>query len=504
MTEHLEFEQKYEVEARAVLPPLGDLDGVAEVRVSNSDLSATYFDLPGLGLARAGITVRRRTGGHDAGWHLKLPAGQDQRTEYQADLGESETVVPAGLLDHIRALVRDRPLVPVASVRTRRTEHLLIGAGDVPLAEVADDTVHTQAFQTAGSARLDSWREWEVELVEGSPATLKKVAAALRKAGARPAEHGSKLVHALGELPTPRPASLRKGSAGAVIHPYLAEQVTELINRDPQVRRDEPEGIHKMRVATRRLRSALSTFGPLFDREITDPVRAELKWLAEVLGRARDLQVLTERLQLAVLREPNDLVLGPVEQRIRLTLTRNYQQAFADVRSTLDSPRYFRLLDQLDDLAGSPPFTEQARRPAKSNLPTLVAKPWKRLRKAADLVLSDGTDGELHETRKAAKRARYASEAVSEVFGKTGVHAAIGQDLQEVLGEHQDSVVCREQLRELATQAHDAGENAFTFGRLHAEQQSIALQIEQDFPQIWKTADRSLRRAPGRKWTGRS
>ncbi|RIJ69559.1 CHAD domain-containing protein [Nakamurella silvestris] len=494
-TEHLEVELKFEVEAGTVLPGLNDLDGVAEVRVSQSELSATYFDLPGLRLARAGVTLRRRTGGHDAGWHLKLPAGDDARTEYQVELGDSESVVPAELLDHIRVLVRDHAPAPVATIRTSRTEHLLIGPDGTHLVEVADDTVRTQAFQAAGSARLDSWREWEVELVDGPARTVKAVRKALLKAGATTAGRGSKLVHALGGLPAADcPAPDRKGPAGAVLRPYLQEQITELFDRDPQVRRDEPEGIHKMRVATRRLRSALSTFRPLLDGEVTDPIRDELKWLAEILGRARDVQVQTERLHLAVLAEPSDLVLGPVDRRVQLTLTQAYREAFTGVRQALDSTRYFRLLDALDTLSDHPPLSAKAAGRADRVLPDLVAKKWKRLRKAAGVVLADGTDGELHETRKAAKRARYAAEVVGVVFPRARKDAEIGQDLQEILGEHQDSVVSRDHLRELAAQAYGAGENTFTFGLLHARQQAIAEEIEGRFPAIWKKADRRLRR----------
>ena len=87
-----------------------------------------------------------------------------------------------------------------------------------------------------------------------------------------------------------------KGSAGSAVQAHLAEQVAELVARDPQTRRDRRTRLHRMRVATRRLRSALATFRPLLDRTRTDPLREELRWLAGVLGAARDAEVMHARL----------------------------------------------------------------------------------------------------------------------------------------------------------------------------------------------------------------
>ena len=121
MTDHVEVEEKYDTDESTPLPDLAGLPGVAAVAPPEEhELEATYVDTPGLALARAGITLRRRTGGHDAGWHLKLP-GDDGRYEVREPLGDSDEPVPDRLSEVLRVVVRDEPLLPAVTVRTRRT-----------------------------------------------------------------------------------------------------------------------------------------------------------------------------------------------------------------------------------------------------------------------------------------------------------------------------------------------------------------------------------------------
>jgi CHAD domain-containing protein len=227
-----------------------------------------------------------------------------------------------------------------------------------------------------------------------------------------------------------------------------------------------------MRVATRRLRSALATFRPLLDRSVTDPIRDELKWLGGALGGPRDEEVMHARLLDLLAEQPTDLVLGPVRRRVDAELGARHRATHRDLVTELGNARYFRLLDALDDLVATPPLLENAEKDAAAVLPHLVARARRRVLDSAAAVerstSPDQRDLALHEVRKAAKRARYAGEAVAPVLGgKAARFAAAMEHLQEVLGEHQDSLVTREVLRQLGVQAHLAGENGFTFGRLH-------------------------------------
>jgi len=199
-TEHLETELKFEVGLDFVLPDLSGLaDGVAVTAPDVYLLVASYFDTADLRLAKAGITLRRRTGGGDAGWHLKLPVTASTRRELQVPLGDEATTVPPQLASQVSMWARDERLQVVAVLETRRTVRRLTGADGETLAEVADDVV-TGRVPGPGDAPGEpaTWREIEVELVTGGPQILAPAGARLTAAGARPSSSASKLGRLLG------------------------------------------------------------------------------------------------------------------------------------------------------------------------------------------------------------------------------------------------------------------------------------------------------------------
>ena len=157
---YLEVERKFEVFESTVSPSFDGLSSVARVQRSPSQqLDAVYFDTPGHDLAAHHVTLRRRTGGTDAGWHLKLPAGPDARTEVRAPLGNENNfdTVPEALLDVVLAIVRDRPISPVARISTSRTVDVLYGPDGAALAEFCDDAVVARAEDAESEQR---WRGW--------------------------------------------------------------------------------------------------------------------------------------------------------------------------------------------------------------------------------------------------------------------------------------------------------------------------------------------------------
>jgi len=203
----LEIERKYAVDAGFVLPDLSAVPGVAGVTGPRTyHLTAVYHDTPGQRLAAARITLRRRTGGTDAGWHLKLPAGADRR-EVHAPLESGTDTVPAELAGLVSDVTGGRPLRPIARLQTARTvRHLMDGAGQV-LAEVADDQVTGSLPEPAGPGgpgrdaagtaeswrEASAWREVEVELDHGTADLLDATGELLFAAGARPSPAASKL-----------------------------------------------------------------------------------------------------------------------------------------------------------------------------------------------------------------------------------------------------------------------------------------------------------------------
>lgn len=137
-----ETEVKYDVPAGVALSRLGDLPEVARASgPADERLEADYYDTDDLRLIRAGVTLRRRRGGDDAGWHLKLPAGGQTRREIRLPLGGSDRQVPAELAGLVRVHTRGQPLRPVAQVTTNRRRLTLLGQAGESLAEVVEDDV---------------------------------------------------------------------------------------------------------------------------------------------------------------------------------------------------------------------------------------------------------------------------------------------------------------------------------------------------------------------------
>ncbi|HEY5355619.1 MAG TPA: CYTH domain-containing protein [Streptosporangiaceae bacterium] len=200
--EQIETERKYDVDAGFVVPDLAGSGGA--VRMTPPDvqhLAATYFDTDDLQLIGSHITLRRRTGGDDAGWHIKLPVGGDTRREVHFPLGQPGRTVPGEIAAEVARWSGGAPLRPVARLETQRTVRRLLDEAGQVLAEVADDRVTGSRPDPADPERWrpqDSWREVEVELKEGTPELLDAAAAGLAAAGARPSKSASKLARVLG------------------------------------------------------------------------------------------------------------------------------------------------------------------------------------------------------------------------------------------------------------------------------------------------------------------
>lgn len=198
MSEFLEIEQKFDVDTGFERPSFGALAGVSAAAPAVQHLSATYFDTADGRLAADKITLRRRTGGTDAGWHLKLPEGSGERREVHAPLGTAEREVPGELAARVAEVTGGRPLAPIATLDTERTVVTLHGGDGRVAAEVADDLVTGRRLRADGSAAaVLRWREIEVEVPHADPALQRAAAGLLLAAGARPAGHASKLARVL-------------------------------------------------------------------------------------------------------------------------------------------------------------------------------------------------------------------------------------------------------------------------------------------------------------------
>ncbi|MER7174163.1 CYTH and CHAD domain-containing protein [Streptomyces mesophilus] len=484
-----EIERKYEAGPGGKLPSLAKVAGVSSVIDKGiTELDAVYYDTEDLRLAASSRTLRRRTGGDDAGWHLKLPVSTGVRDEVHAPLSAGVPRVLAGL---VRSRVRERQLVPVVRLRSERDLRHLVDADGALLAEVSIDAVQADRLTEGGGST--AWTEIEVELADGvDPAFLDKVEKRLRKAGIEPSGSASKLARALGETgvaPVKPIAPAKPVTAGEHVLAYLRAQRDALVALDPAVRQDQPDSVHQMRVATRRMRSAFRSYGKILDRAVTDPIGEELKWLAGELGLDRDREVLTERIQTAVAELPRHLTAGPVRTRLRTWSAARRSGTKRHVTAVLDGKRYLALLDTLDALLAGPPVLPAAGKAPADVLPKAVLRDHRKLadhiRRALDVPSSPERDLEMHEARKKAKRTRYAAELATPALGKPAkAMASYAKSLQGLLGEHQDSVMCREALREIAAQAAAAGESSFTYGLLYGREERAAADCERDLPAL--------------------
>ncbi|MEO3763145.1 CYTH and CHAD domain-containing protein [Streptomyces sp. B5E4] len=535
-----EIERKYEPTADTrELPPLPDLTGVdgvaAVVEQGTALLDAVYYDTAARRLAADGITLRRRTGGDDAGWHLKLPVAAGVRDEIRAPLGEG---VPRRLAALVRSRTRDAELAPVVRIRSERDVHQLLGADGEPVAEVSVDRVTAERPETGATAR---WAEVEAELSAGAdPAVLDAVDAALTGAGLRRSAAASKLARALAETDGTRtkdgkrtkdggkPKDGKNGKngkggkggkggkkktadkkksagkkkadgkkppepaarpAGDVVLDYVRAQITAVVELDPAVRRDQPDSVHQMRVASRRLRSTFRSYRAVLDRTVTDPVSTELRWLAGELGVDRDREVLTERIHAGLVELERPLVLGPVRGRLRTWSAARRTGSRRRIVALLDGRRYLALLDALDGILADPPLRTAAGRPAEPVLRKAVDRQYRRfagsLQETFDLAPGPDRDTAIHETRKAAKRTRYAAEVARPVLGREAKTAtSLMREVQDLLGDYQDGVLARAALREIAVQAQAAGEPSFTYGVLYAREEARAAELRDRLPRL--------------------
>jgi CHAD domain-containing protein len=492
-----EIERKYESDDSG-LPDLTGVAGVeAVVDKGVAHLDATYYDTPDERLAASAITLRRRTGGSDAGWHLKFPVAPGVRDEIRAPLSDT---VPRSLAGLVRSRVRDAELLPVVRLRSDRDVRDLVDAGGRLLAEVSVDAV--RAERLTGDGGSAQWTELEVELADGGdPAFLDKVDKRLRKAGVRPSASASKLARALAETAPKQTApkqrrkkkqqTERPMTAGDHVLAYVREQRDAIIELDPAVRQDVYDSVHRLRVATRRMRSAFRSYGKVLDRTVTDPIGDELKWLAGELGVDRDAEVLTERLTAALHELPRTLLSGPVRTRLRTWMNARRGGSRRRLTGVLDSKRYLTLLDILDRLVEDPPLLEAAAGQPEKVIAKAVRKDYGKL---SDLVeqaigLEPGHDRDLalHEARKKSKRTRYSAEAAAPALGGPATALAKSmKSLQNLLGDHQDSVMTRETLRELSAVAHAAGESSFTYGVLYGREEARAAADEAELPGAWR------------------
>ncbi|MFW0787454.1 CYTH and CHAD domain-containing protein [Gordonia sp. CPCC 206044] len=479
-SEQIEVELKFDVDAGHTAPDLRALPGVVSATEPETfRLDATYFDTENLDLAGNKITMRRRVGGHDEGWHLKRPSGTaGARRELRVGFDEapSDGDIPAALLTPVVALTRTRTLIGVAAVSTTRTVTTLFGADSRPLAEFAEDLVTAQSLLPGG--HFQEWSEWEFELLgtDANPRLLKAADKLLRAGGGREASSASKLARAIGATPRVRePHTGKRPTALELVVTDIAIHRNSLIAHDPLVRVDAEDAVHQMRVACRRLRSVFSGFPTVLDADRTAHLSNELKLLARILGEARDSEVQLE-IDETLLRAEN--ASPALRAELAGTESAIHDRAIATAHVAMNSDRYFAMLDAIDELIASPPPGPDAERDAVDAVDRAIAKSRKHIRSAQDKLatLREGSPEwaeQLHTIRKRAKRLRYSTDAAEPLdrkrYRKIG---KVAKDIQSALGDVNDTRINRERLGAIAASGKLTGIDMFVLGRIDARQEA--------------------------------
>jgi CHAD domain-containing protein len=456
----------------------GTLDALDGEPVETRLFTSTYHDTDDGRLGRLGITLRRRVEKGVSVWQLKLPR-EDGRLELEEPGGPGELPQPLARL--LAGVLRGAELQEVATLRTRRAgKRASLDGGTVEA--VADEVTRLE-----GQRAEDTISELELELVDGDPKALAAAERVLVDAGAEAADQRPKLLRFLG-IEAGREAPPRDAHAIDHVRARLENQLDELLRHDPGTRLgDDPEDLHDLRVAVRRLRALLRAADPLLVPDWSGPLRDELKWLGGELGPARDLDVLLEYLR----READDLDVDRVAfAEVLRRLETERAKARKRLTAALRSKRYIALLDALESAARAPHV-----RALDAPLEKLAAREFRKLARAVEALGDDPSDEALHKARIRGKRARYAAELAEPVAGKRASRvAARAKAFQDVVGEHQDAVVAEDRLRALIP-GLASGEAALAAGRVVERQRARRRRARKGLPKAWAKLERSGRRA---------
>lgn len=496
---HREVERKLKVAPDFVVVDLVAHGVIARVIPGQPfQMNAAYHDTSDLRLVRWGATLRRREGGADAGWHLKLPvwgADHGTRDELHLPLWSGSTgFVPAELADIVAPLTRGERLITVAWVHTTRTPSILIDHEGVEVAELVDDQVQVRNHH---GQTVAEFREIEIEALhtgadinQAGIQIVDRIAAVLIERGAEPSDV-SKAAAALGKLAGEPPdicvgrAPLPQDSARDALRSIIALHARHLVLADVAVRRDLPDSIHQLRVAARRLRSTLRTLESLLDADWARTVEGELSWLASEVGLVRDTEVLLGRLseQADALGEPDAALVRECTEGF---LRRRLDGARGSALAALRSERHDLLLEDLVRGSQDPPVTPLASQPCGEVLPTLAERSWRRLERSTRQLDQHADADSWHRVRIRAKRARYAVESVEPLLADRGSRLARRlADVTDVLGGIQDARIAQELLREMSAHPGVDAETAFALGRGCQQQIAAERAGRAEFGRLW-------------------
>ena len=398
-------------------------------------LTSIYFDTSQYNLAHAGIILRHRVERGKQAWQLKLPLMKDRQ---EVELVDRSPIPPTLFRDLLFLSLGQRELMPVATLRVWRAG-IRVQTDRVPVADITIDQVSVMK----GGSVLQRFQELEIEQVNRKARTLPDLERQLRRAGAKEHDGRPKLFRALSlVIPGFEPQPTPDASALDHVRWAIGRHVRWLLAHDPGVRLGrEPESLHQMRVATRQLRAVLRAAKALMIPEWVNSLQKELRWLARLLGPARDLDV-----RLSYFRQES----AALDVRDRLALTpfiahleaqRNNAQKV--LLNELKSTRYLGLVRRLQEAPHDPTAVESS-----MTLRDFAKQEFTKLQNAIHKTGHAPKNATIHKIRIKTKRARYATELAESTVGKSATRFIDkARIVQDILGMHQDAIQAEASIR---------------------------------------------------------
>ncbi|MGU3411573.1 CYTH and CHAD domain-containing protein [Microbacterium sp. M1A1_1b] len=491
---HLEIERTYDLPDTADLPDLIGVGGILQVDHQEPfELDATYWDTARYDLVAARVTVRRRTGGHDAGWHIKRAESDTVRHEQHFPLTDDADTVPVEVLAALFTERRGRGLQPVVRITTTRTVTRLLDEDGDQIAELADDRVSAQRLDADAPADPRTWREVEVETVSGvDPQIAHEFLGSLdgrfQAVGAGPAAVASKLARGLAGAPAPRLQTADKpdkGTTARVITKRLRKLRSALLVQEARLRSGEDAELRETAATTLELAAILQTYRPAFpDGDVFDRAAAGAEDLAEVTARAALADHLVERLPRASSPAQDELVDAMTRERILAATRERRDEAVRDVVTALHGEPFLELLDALDDAVERPTPTPWSLRSPKKVAQDVTATVKPEVRELVRDAMADDTS-DTAAAREAADRAAtelawqgtMSARLAMDVLGDDAFPHALWKRIgtaAEVLTERVRSLWALDALRTLSGIAERAGESTFAYGVLAGDRVRLA------------------------------